>query len=67
MQEVVAAETDTGRGRRQQESAHDGPCPPGAAGAHLPGLTLVLDGSLGLLPSLLHVIHRVHDIQLYVI
>ena len=70
MQEVGPAERGTGRGRRARarDGAHSGLSSPKAAGeAHLPGLTLVLHGSFCLLPSLLHVVHRVHDIQLYVI
>lgn len=70
VQLVMAAETETGRGKRERarDSKQSGLSSLKAAGeSHLPGLTLVFHGSFSFLPCLLHVVHRVHDIQLYVI
>lgn len=70
MQEVVAAETETGREKRERarDSKRNRLSSLKAAGeSHLPGLTLVLHGPFSFFPGLLHMVHCVHDIQLYVI
>lgn len=66
----MAAETETGTEKRERarDREQNGLSSLKAVGqSHLPGLTLVLHGSFSFFPCLLHMVHCVHDIQLYVI